>query len=74
MVNDRFLPPGYGLLNAPTERAILLGARTEAMMLDPVYSGKCMAGALAIAGNRPEGENVLFIRPTATAGSGLMAN
>ncbi|MEM9059958.1 MAG: D-cysteine desulfhydrase family protein [Pseudomonadota bacterium] len=66
VVNDRFLIPGYGKINLPTERAIRLGARTEALMLDPVYSGKCMAGALNIAGNRPEGENVLFIHTGGT--------
>ena len=66
VINDRFLPPGYGMLNAPTERAILLGARTEALMLDPVYSGKCMAGALAIAGNLSSDRNVLFIHTGGT--------
>ncbi len=68
VVNDRFLGPGYGRLNLPTERAIALGARTEALMLDPVYSGKCMAGALAIAGNRPPDETVLFIHTGGTPG------
>lgn len=66
VVTDRFLPPGYGRINAPTERAIRLGARTEALMLDPVYSGKTMAGALALAGNRPATENVLFIHTGGT--------
>lgn len=68
VVNDRFLGPGYGKLNAPTDRAICLAARTEALLLDPVYSGKCMAGALNLAGNRPEGENVLFIHTGGTPG------
>lgn len=66
VVTDRFLPPGYGQLNAPTERAITMAARTEALMLDPVYSGKTMAGALALAGNRPGSENVLFIHTGGT--------
>lgn len=61
LLNDRFLAPGYGRLNLPTERAIRLGARTEALMLDPVYTGKVMAGALALAGNRPATETVLFM-------------
>ena len=74
VVNDRFLPPGYGLLNAPTERAIRMGARTEALMLDPVYSGKCMAGALSIAGNRPPDENVLFIHTGGTPAIFAYAN
>ena len=45
VVNDRFLGPGYGKLNAPTERAIRLAARCEAMILDPVLfrevHGRC---------------------------------
>ena len=40
VVNDRFLGPGYGKLNAPTDRAISISARSEALLLDPVYSGK----------------------------------
>lgn len=68
VVNDRFLGPGYGKLNAPTERAIRLAARCEAMILDPVYSGKCMAGALNIAGNRPGDETVLFLHTGGTPG------
>lgn len=66
IVNDRFLPPGYGRLNAPTERAIRLAGRTEALMVDPVYTGKSLAGALALAGNRPEGEHVLWIHTGGT--------
>ncbi|MEL6479186.1 MAG: D-cysteine desulfhydrase family protein [Pseudomonadota bacterium] len=66
VVNDRYLAPGYGLLNAPTSRAIRMAARTEALMLDPVYSGKCMAGALNLAGNARAGEHVLFIHTGGT--------
>ena len=68
VVNDRFLGPGYGKLNFPTERAVRLGARTEALMLDPVYTGKCMAGVLNIAGNLPPEANVLFIHTGGTPG------
>lgn len=74
VTNDRFYGPGYGRSNAPTERAIKLGARTEALMLDPVYTGKCMAGALALAGNRPESENVLFLHTGGTPGIFAYAN
>lgn len=74
VVNDRFLGPGYGELNLPTARAIRLGARGEALMLDPVYSGKCMAGALNIAGNRPEDENVLFLHTGGTPALFAYAN
>jgi D-cysteine desulfhydrase/L-cysteate sulfo-lyase len=43
-VNDTFLPPGYGAAGEETLRAILLAARTEALILDPTYTGKAMAG------------------------------
>lgn len=61
VVNDRFLGPGYGQINLPTANAIRLAARNEALILDPVYTGKCMAGALNLAGTMGESQNVLFI-------------
>ena len=36
----------YGVADETTEEAILLGARTEALPLDPVYAGKGMAGLI----------------------------
>ena len=43
---DDFLAPGYGRLNDATLRAIEAAARSEGLLLDPVYSGKTMAGFL----------------------------
>lgn len=78
VVNDRFLVPGYGKINLPTERAIRLAARAEALMLDPVYTGKCMAGALNLAGNHRSDQNILFIHtggtPAIFAYAGAMEN
>lgn len=68
VINERYLTPGYGRINLPTERAIRMAARTEALMLDPVYTGKCMAGALALGGNGRPDENVLFIHTGGTPG------
>jgi D-cysteine desulfhydrase/L-cysteate sulfo-lyase len=45
-LSDEFLAPGYGQLNDATVQAMELAARTEALVLDPVYSGKAMAGFL----------------------------
>jgi len=61
IVDDRFLAPGYGQLNRETEMAIRDGARFEALILDPVYSGKCMAGALDMARELGQGKSVLFL-------------
>ena len=44
ILDDAYLAPGYGLMAESTASAILTGARTEGLMLDPTYSGKTMAG------------------------------
>ncbi len=58
---DDFLAPGYGRLNEATLRAIETGARSEGLMLDPVYSGKTMAGFLARARAGAGERALLFI-------------
>ena len=47
---DNFLAPGYGRLNPGTIDAIVKAARLEGLLLDPVYTGKAMAGCLQRAG------------------------
>ena len=66
MVDDSFLPPGYGHAGTATLEAILLAARTEALILDPTYTGKTMAGALARATHWGPGRTVLFIHTGGT--------
>lgn len=44
VVDDRFLPPGYGYLNDTVNEAMQLIARTEGVIVDPVYTGRTMAG------------------------------
>ena len=56
-----FLAPGYGQLNEPTREAITLAARSEGLILDPVYTGKVMAGFLARARKSGPERNLLFI-------------
>lgn len=46
---SEYVGDGYGHLNPPTIRAIRVAARTEGLILDPVYSGKAMAGLLDLA-------------------------
>jgi D-cysteine desulfhydrase len=38
---------GYGAATEECRRAVLLAARTEGLILDPVYTGKAMAGLIA---------------------------
>jgi D-cysteine desulfhydrase len=55
--------PKYSIPNAPMVEAVQLLARTEGILLDPVYTGKIMAGliGMARAGKFKRGENVLFL-------------
>ncbi len=62
-VDDQVLAPGYGLTNEATNAAILLAARTEGLLVDPVYSGKTLAGMIALIrqGKIPADWNVVFL-------------
>ena len=62
-VSDGVLAPGYGKLNDAVREAILMAARLEALLLDPVYTGKAMAGLIAHvrSGRIAAGSRVLFV-------------
>ena len=62
-VSDAALAPGYGRLNDAVREALELAARHEALLLDPVYTGKAMAGLVAHvrAGRIAAGSRVLFV-------------
>ncbi|MEO0819608.1 MAG: D-cysteine desulfhydrase family protein [Pseudomonadota bacterium] len=61
-LDDASLAPGYGRLNAATREAITLAAQHEGLFLDPVYTGKVMAGLIALArAGRLAGERVVFL-------------
>ncbi len=55
--------PKYSVPNAAMVEAVQMAARTEAMLLDPVYTGKVMAGLVGLArkGEIGAGERVLFL-------------
>ena len=55
--------PKYSVPNAAMVEAVQMLARTEAILLDPVYTGKIMAGLIGLArlGYFKPGEKVLFI-------------
>ncbi len=61
-VNDAYIGQGYGVLGDPEREAIRLAARTEGLLLDPVYTGRAMAGLMDLIRQRAFGanENVLF--------------
>jgi L-cysteate sulfo-lyase len=61
--NGDHLGPGYGIPTAGTIEAIRLAARHEGLLLDPVYTGKAMAGLIALCRNGffSKGQNVVFV-------------
>lgn len=58
-----FWQPKYSIPNAKMVEAVQLLARTEAILLDPVYTGKIMAGLIGLVrqGFFKPGENLLFL-------------
>jgi D-cysteine desulfhydrase family pyridoxal phosphate-dependent enzyme len=54
--------PGYGIMDEGTREAIFLAARHEALFCDPVYSGKAIAGVIALIRQEyfDKGSRVLF--------------
>ena len=60
VLNDDFLAPGYGQLNDATRDAIELAAHGEGLILDPVYSGKAMAGFVDRARQAAAGDTAVL--------------
>ena len=60
---DDYFGPGYSLPTPGMIEAVQLLARTEAILLDPVYSGKAMAGMIDLVrkGYFKKGQRVLFL-------------
>lgn len=53
---------GYGLIDDAVIDALKLAARTEGLLLDPVYTGKAMKGLIALArAGAFEGQTVVFL-------------
>jgi L-cysteate sulfo-lyase len=69
MANGDYVGPGYGLPTEGTIEAIRLAAEHEALLLDPVYSGKAMAGLIDLCRRRhfTKGQNVVFLHTGGSA-------
>jgi L-cysteate sulfo-lyase len=69
-VNDDFLGEGYGIPTPETLEAIHMVARLEGILLDPVYTGKAMAGLIGLIrrGHFSKNQSVLFIHTGGSAG------
>ena len=61
--DEQFVGEGYGIPTVGSMEAVRLLARLEGVLLDPIYSGKAMAGLLARlrAGNIAAGRRLLFV-------------
>ncbi|WP_085902462.1 D-cysteine desulfhydrase family protein [Kiloniella majae] len=63
IISDKTLAPGYGKMNQQVKEAIEKTAQLEAILLDPVYTARTMAGLIdQVRTNAiPKGAKVLFI-------------
>lgn len=73
LVHGGYVGEGYAIPTPAGWEAILAAARTEGLVLDPVYTGKALSGLIGLIreGSLPPTSNVLFLH---TGGApGLMA-
>lgn len=68
-VNDDYLGEGYAVVGEAEREAIALTARLEGILLDPVYTGRAMAGLIDLIrwGAFTRGQRVLFWHTGGTA-------
>ena len=68
VVHDEYVGEGYGILNQGVVETIALTARTEGILLDPVYTGKAMTGLLDLVrrGHFSETDAVVFLHTGGT--------
>jgi L-cysteate sulfo-lyase len=70
VANCDYVGPGYGQPTEGMAEAVLLLARLEGVLLDPVYSGKAMAGLIDLIrkGEIAKDETVVFLHTGGQAG------
>ena len=70
VANSDYVGPGYGLPTDGMAEAVKLLARFEGILLDPVYTGKGMAGLIDLVrkGFFPKDSNVVFLHTGGSAG------
>ncbi len=68
--NDGYYAPGYGIPNREMVQAVRLVAELEGLMLDPVYTGKAMAGLIDLihSGALEPGDTTIFLHTGGSAG------
>jgi L-cysteate sulfo-lyase len=62
VANCDYVGDGYGVPTDSMNEAVLLLARTEGLLFDPVYSGKALAGLIdLVRSDQFEGDNIVFL-------------
>ena len=63
MCFDEYVGPGYSLPTPQMAEAVRMLARLEGILMDPVYTGKAMAGLIDLVrkGYFKKEENILFV-------------
>jgi D-cysteine desulfhydrase len=67
---DDYVGPGYSIPTEEMAEAVRIFARTEGILLDPVYTGKAAAGLLDLIqkGHFKKGEKILFLHTGGSPG------
>ena len=67
-VSEDYIAPGYGTPGPDCLEALQLVARTESIFLDPIYSGKAMAGLIdhVRRGDFSHGDDIVFVHTGGT--------
>ena len=70
VANCDYIGEGYGIPTQGMREALLLLARMEGLLFDPVYSGKGLAGMIDLIkqGRFTAGQNIVFIHTGGSAG------
>lgn len=69
VANDDYIGDGYGIPTEAMNQAVMLVARLEGLLLDPVYSGKAMAGLIDLIerGHFKDAKAVVFLHTGGSA-------
>ena len=69
VANSDYVGPGYGERTDEMNEAVMLLARLEGLLFDPVYSGKALAGLIDLVrkGELRDDENIVFLHTGGSA-------
>jgi len=73
-IHDEYIGEGYGIATRGCKEAILITARTEGIILDPIYTGKAMDGLINLARNGQIGRDRPVVFWHTGGGPGLFAH